>query len=133
MPITTLTVSTRRDKEVLDITDRIEELVAKAGVRDGLCHLFVAHTTACLTTGEAIEETDLDLMDTLVELIPKLRFRHHHDPSHAPDHMISSLVGASLTVPVREGGLSLGTWQRVLLVECNGPRRRDVTVTIVPA
>ena len=128
-----LTVATKRDKQVVDITDRVEEVVAASGVRDGLCSVFVEHTTACLTTGEAIEETDVDLMETLVAMIPKIRFRHHHDPSHAPDHMIASIVGASLSLPVREGRLRLGTWQRVLLVECNGPRKRGLSVTVVPA
>jgi secondary thiamine-phosphate synthase enzyme len=118
---------------VLDITDQVEAVVSSSGVRDGLCQLFVRHTTACLTTGEAIEETDVDLMETLVAMIPKLKFRHHHDPAHAPDHMISSVVGATLGLPVREGRLALGTWQRVLLVECNGPRRREIEVTILGA
>ena len=71
----------------------------------------------------------LTRMETLERLIPKIRFRHAHDPSHAPDHMISSIVGASLTLPVIGGTLHLGTWQRVLLVECNGPRRRTLVVT----
>ena len=56
-----------------------------------------------------------------------------HDPSHAPDHMISSIVGASLTLPVRGGELVLGTWQRVLFVECNGPRSREVVITSLQA
>jgi thiamine phosphate synthase YjbQ (UPF0047 family) len=55
MATSTLTITTRRDKEVVDITDRVEGVVQASGVRDGLCNIFVSHTTACLTTGEAIE------------------------------------------------------------------------------
>jgi secondary thiamine-phosphate synthase enzyme len=133
MPTTTITIRTSRDKQVLDITKQIEQCLDQVGIRDGLCNIFVAHTTAGLTTGEAIEGTDEDLMETLEELIPKIKFRHGHDPSHAPDHMISSIIGASLTIPLRNSKLHLGTWQRVLLVECNGPRAREIVVTALPA
>ena len=131
MPTTTITISTQRDKQVIDITSRVHQALSQSGAGDGLCNLFVAHTTAGLTTGEAIEGTDEDLMETLEKIIPPIRFRHAHDPSHAPDHMISSIIGASLMVPVRSGKLLLGTWQRILFVECNGPRDRDVVVTFL--
>jgi secondary thiamine-phosphate synthase enzyme len=131
MPTTTITISTRRDKQVLDITPRVHQYLQQLEVSDGLCNLFVQHTTAGLTTGEAIEGTDEDLMEVLEKMIPAIRFRHGHDPSHAPDHMISSIIGASLTLPVRGGQLQLGTWQRVLLVECNGPRDRRIVITVL--
>jgi secondary thiamine-phosphate synthase enzyme len=133
MPTTTVTISTKRAKQVLDITTRIQQYLVQVGINEGLCNIFVAHTTAGITTGEAIEGTDEDLMETLERMIPEIKFRHAHDPSHAPDHMISSILGASLTVPVRGGKLQLGTWQRVLLVECNGPRERQIILTILPA
>ncbi|MFL6216251.1 MAG: secondary thiamine-phosphate synthase enzyme YjbQ [Blastocatellia bacterium] len=132
MPATTITISTKRDKQVIDITNRVQQFLSETGADNGLCHVFVLHTTACITTGEAIEGTDEDLMETLEKMIPAIRFRHAHDPSHAPDHMISSIVGASLMVPVRGGELVLGTWQRILFVECNGPRNREVTITVLP-
>jgi len=131
MPATTITISTKRDKQVIDITSRVQQFLSESGADTGLCHVFVLHTTACVTTGEAIEGTDEDLMETLEKMIPAIRFRHAHDPSHAPDHMISSIVGASLTVPVRGGQLVLGTWQRILFVECNGPRNRQVAITVL--
>jgi secondary thiamine-phosphate synthase enzyme len=131
MPATSIIISSSRDKQVLDITDRVEQFISEAGVRDGLCNVYVRHTTAAITTGEAIEGTDEDLMETLERMIPEIRFRHAHDPSHAPDHMIGSIVGPGLSLPVRSGRLMLGTWQRVLLVECNGPRDRQVVVTLI--
>src|SRR5215216_2064805 len=131
MPTTTITVSTRRAKQVLDITTRVHQYLVQSEIDEGLCNIFVAHTTAGVTTGEAIEGTDEDLMETLERMIPKINFRHGHDPSHAPDHMISSIIGASLTVPVRGGKLRLGTWQRILLVECNGPRDSEVLLTVI--
>jgi secondary thiamine-phosphate synthase enzyme len=132
MPSTTTKISTRRHKQVLDITDRVQQAVSESGVQAGLCNIFVTHTTAGITTGESIEGTDEDLMEVLERLIPEIKFRHQHDPSHAPDHMISSILGPSVTVPIRNGKLQLGTWQSVLFVECNGPRERNVVITMVP-
>jgi len=133
MPSTTVTVSTRRDKQVLDITDRVQQYVSECEVGSGLCSVFVTHTTAAITTGESTEGTDEDLMEVLERVIPKIKFRHEHDPSHAPDHMISSIVGPSVSIPIRGGKLQLGTWQSILLVECNGPRERSVVVTVLAA
>jgi secondary thiamine-phosphate synthase enzyme len=133
MPSATLTIPTGKNKQVIDITATIERYLATTGIRQGLCNIFAAHTTAALTTGEVIEGTDEDLMETLGRIIPKISFRHEHNPAHAPDHMISSILGPSLTIPFRDGKLKLGTWQSVLLVERNGPRERDLVVTIIPA
>jgi secondary thiamine-phosphate synthase enzyme len=127
----TITVKSTRDKQIIDITDTIGRVLAASGKEEGLCNVFVMHTTAAITTGEAIEGTDEDLMETLERMIPHIRFRHAHNPEHAPDHMISSILGPSLTVPVHNGKLMLGTWQRVLLVECDGPREREIVVTVV--
>ena len=133
MPSIDITISSRQDKQILDITDRVQDYVSRSGISAGLCNVFVAHTTAALTTGESIEGTDEDLMEVLERIIPKIKFRHAHDPSHAPDHMIASILGASLTIPINSGKLQLGTWQGVLLVECNGPRERRVVVTVLAA
>lgn len=128
-----LRVSTGNLKEVVDLTERVESLIRRAKMRDGLCTLFVTHTTAALTTGEMGEGTEDDLLDVVERMIPSIRFRHAHDPSHAWSHMAASVLGPSLTVPVADGRMALGTWQSVLLVELDGPRERTVYVTLLPA
>ena len=127
----TLKIKTDRLKQIVDLTDRVNALVAKRKMTEGLCCLFVTHTTACVTTGEVGEGTEKDLLDVVQEMIPKIDFRHGHDPSHAWSHMASSILGPSLTVPVSGGKLLLGTWQSILLVELDGPRDRDVHVTLI--
>ena len=127
----TLKIKTDRLKQIVDLTDRVNALVAKRKMTEGLCCLFVTHTTACVTTGEVGEGTEKDLLDVVQEMIPKIDFRHGHDPSHAWSHMASSILGPSLTVPVSGGTLLLGTWQSILLVELDGPRDRDVHVTLI--
>ena len=126
-------ISTIQLKQVVDLTDRVETLIRKARMQEGLCSLFITHTTAALTTGEIGEGTEQDFLQIVEEMIPKIQFRHAHDPSHAWSHMASSILGPSLAVPVSAGKLVLGTWQSVLLVELDGPRERDVYVTLVPS
>lgn len=128
-----LRVSTGNLKQVVDLTERVQSLIRRAKMRDGLCALFVTHTTAALTTGEMGEGTEDDLLDVVEQMIPSIRFRHAHDPSHAWSHMAASILGPSLTVPVVDGRLALGTWQSVLLIELDGPRERTVYVSLLQA
>jgi len=127
-----LHIRTTAVKEIVDLTDRLETVIRKANLQEGLCSLFVTHTTAALTTGEIGEGTDDDLLVVVEEMIPRIRFQHAHNPAHAWSHMASSLLGPSLTVPVSAGQLVLGTWQSVMLVELDGPRERTVHVTLIP-
>jgi secondary thiamine-phosphate synthase enzyme len=126
-----LQIKTDHLKQVVDLTDRVNAVIAKRKMTEGLCCLFLTHTTACLTTGEVGEGTERDLLDVVQEMIPKIDFRHGHDPSHAWSHMASSVLGPSLIVPVSDDKLVLGTWQSVLLIELDGPRERDVHVTVI--
>ena len=128
-----LQVATTRAKEAVDLTELVTDAIATAAVQEGLCLLFVAHTTAALTTGEVGEGTEEDLLEVVEQVIPRIRFRHAHNPSHAWSHMASSLLGPSLTLPVSQGRLMLGTWQSILLIELDGPRRRNVHMQLIPA
>jgi secondary thiamine-phosphate synthase enzyme len=123
-----LAVRTRGDTDVLDITPQVEQRLGAA--KDGLCVVFVRHTTAGLSVGEYSEGTGEDLLEVMQKIVPEIDFRHGHDPSHAPDHMASSILGASLSIPVVGGKLALGTWQRILLLEFNGPREREILVQV---
>lgn len=120
----TFTVTTRKKDQVVDITDTVENSLREEQNADGLCSLFVAHTTCALTTADLDPGTDLDLLDALRHLLPELPYRHPHDPSHTTDHLLSSLLGPSLVIPYVRHRLLLGTWQRVILVELDGPRQR---------
>ncbi len=122
------TVATHRKREILDITEQVETHLAEA---DGICCLNVLHTTAALTTADLDPGTDLDMLDAFEAMTPKLHYRHPHNPEHAPDHILSSLIGTALTLPVQSGSLVLGTWQRVILVELDGPRKRELTLTFL--
>lgn len=124
-----LQIKTTALKQIIDLTDQVQAVVRQANLADGLCSLFVTHTTAAVTTGEIGEGTEQDFLQIVEQIIPRIRFRHAHDPSHAWSHMASSLLGPSLTVPVSAGELVLGTWQSIMLVELDGPRERNVFVS----
>lgn len=125
-----LTVTTRKKREVVDITDRIEKLLGKSSSEAGICNLLILHTTAALTTADLDPGTDLDMLDAFEAMIPKLRYRHPHNPAHVPDHILSALVGTSVALPFEKSELLLGTWQRVVLIEFDGPREREIVLTI---
>ena len=126
-----LRISTGSLKEVVDLTDQLQSLIRKAKMQEGICSIFVTHTTAALTTGEIGEGTEKDLLEVVEQMVPSIRFRHAHDPSHAWSHMASSILGPSITIPVLSGKLVLGTWQSVMLIELDGPRERTVHVTLL--
>lgn len=118
-------ITTNKPKSIVDITDRVQERIV---VDNGLCVLTLLHTSAALTTADLDPGTDLDMLDAFDEMVPQLDYRHPHDPSHVGDHIMSSIIGPSVSVPVASGAPVLGTWQRIVLVEFNGPRERTVAI-----
>ena len=127
--VETVIVKTRLKDEVVDITETIEAVLQKSKATSGVCFVFVAHTTCALTTADLDPGTDRDFLNALRHLLPKLTYRHPHDPAHAPDHILSAILGPSLAIPFQNSRLLLGTWQRVVLVELDGPRQRTVHVS----
>lgn len=120
-------VRTDGDIDVVDVTERIEnELPA---VEYGLCTVFVEHTTAALSINEAEPRLLSDLEAFVSGLSAPDGWEHDALDGNADAHLRSSLFGRSVTVPVRDGDLALGTWQSILLIECDGPRERSLSVT----
>jgi secondary thiamine-phosphate synthase enzyme len=101
-----------------------------ASVETGVCNLLVLHTTAALTTADLDPGTDLDMLDAFEAMIPKLRYRHPHNPAHVGDHIMSALIGTSVSLPFEVKKLLLGTWQRVVFIEFDGPRQRELALSI---
>jgi secondary thiamine-phosphate synthase enzyme len=128
--MTRFSVKTHKKREVIDVTDLIEQQLGKSGAGSGVCHVLVLHTTAALTTADLDPGTDLDMLDAFEAMIPKLRYRHPHNPAHVPDHILSALIGTSVSLPFEKKKMILGTWQRVVLVEFDGPRERELVISI---
>jgi len=126
-----ITIKTSKEKEVIDITRILNDLLIKNFYDKGVVFLFCTHTTCALTTADLDEGTDIDMIDAYTIMVPKLNYRHPHDPAQAPDHIISSLIGSSLTIPVQSASMVLGSWQKVVLIEFAGPKERHITVTFI--
>lgn len=124
-------VLTTEKDQIIDITEQVEEVVLNQKKENGVCNVFVAHTTCAITTADLDPGTDLDTLEFLRKLVPNIKFRHPHDPGHAPDHILSSIIGSSITIPFEDKKLKLGTWQRVVLIELNGPRERSIHISVV--
>jgi len=127
----TVDVRTNSRVEALDITARVQEIVAGSGVRSGAALVCVAHTTAGLTINEnADPDVMSDLMGMLSQLVPRAG-SYAHVEGNSDAHVKSSLVGHSVTVPVEDGRLQLGTWQGIYFCEFDGPRSRRVWMQVL--
>ena len=126
-----LEVKTSRGEEFLDITREVERVVAASGVKEGVCYVYVPHTTAGVFINEhADPSVALDIKETLARLVPAgAGYRHLEGNAHA--HIKATLVGTCQAVLVREGRLLLGTWQGIFFAEFDGPRRRKVFVKVM--
>ncbi len=117
---------------LIDITGHVEKIVSQSTVKEGICLVFVPHTTAGVTINENADPTvRSDILKELDKAIP-WRDDYDHDEGNAAAHIKSSLVGSSQTVIITGGGLKLGTWQGIFLAEFDGPRTRKVWVKAVP-
>ena len=123
-------IKTQQKRQVVDITDLVNKEIGKQNIQNGLVNLFLTHTTASLTTADLDPGTDQDYLEAFEKLVPKLGYNHPHDPSHMPDHILSTLIGTSLTLPLENGQLVLGAWQKVVLIEFDGPRERQVVIVV---
>ncbi len=123
---TSLSIRTDARLQVRDITDRIRDAVRDDA--DGTVTVFSQHTTAAVTVNEAEDRLLDDIEAFLDNLVIDEGWAHDEIDDNADAHLRASLIGPSVTIPVEDGTLQLGTWQSVLLVECDGPRSRTVVV-----
>lgn len=125
-------VRSREREEMVEITDEVRRHLRESGAREGVCHLYVRHTTAGLTVNEnADPDVPRDMLHALRTLIPQhgMGFRHGEENSDA--HLKTSLVGTSVAVPFAEGELLLGRWQGIFLCEFDGGREREVIMQVM--
>ncbi|MEK7220878.1 MAG: secondary thiamine-phosphate synthase enzyme YjbQ [candidate division NC10 bacterium] len=124
-------VRTNKKQEMVDITERVADLVKQSRVSDGICLVYVPHATAAVAINENADPNVCeDILEALANLIPEGRWRHDRIDNNAAAHIKATLLGPSQAVPVRGGRLRLGTWQSVMLVELDGPRERSVIVEV---
>ena len=131
MPVSEVTVRTSHDREIVDITVPVAEAVS-AFAGEGLVCVSVPHCTCCVY----VNENEDGLVEDILEAVRRVTggaWRHDRIDNNAAAHIGASLIGNSVSLPLRGGRLVLGTWQRIMLVELDGPRRRTVHLTVLGA
>lgn len=127
-----IVLRTKKQEEMVDITDLVKKVVVNSKVNFGICIVYVPHTTAAITINESWDPSvKEDIINSLSNLIPEHgRYLHVEGNSHA--HIKASIIGSSRTVIIQNGTLALGTYQGIFFMEFDGPRTREVYVEIIP-
>jgi|Deesub1362A_J573_1020465.scaffolds.fasta_scaffold01437_13 secondary thiamine-phosphate synthase enzyme len=125
-------IHTKERVEVIDITSEVRRAVEESGTKDGICTVFTLHTTTALILNEREERLINDLKNFLEKFVPsKGNYKHNEIDSNADSHLRAILLSPSISIPVADGDLFLGTWQSILFVELDGPRSRNLIVKVV--
>ncbi len=123
-----INVRSKSRVEFIDVTGMVQEVVKEAGVQEGICYLYVPHTTAGITINEGADPSvQRDIQNILSKLAPQ-DVNYFHREGNADAHIKSTLVGASVHVIIDEGKLLLGTWQSIFFCEFDGPRHRRIAI-----
>lgn len=125
----TISVASSKKEELIDITGKVRACLKKSGLKDGLCTVFVPHTTAGITINE---HADPDVKEDIIKglrFVPERGFKHNE--GNSPSHIKSSVIGCSQTIIVENGSMRLGTWQGIYFAEFDGPRNREIYVKVV--
>ncbi|MGB9720337.1 MAG: secondary thiamine-phosphate synthase enzyme YjbQ [bacterium] len=134
MPFYEFAISTNKSEELIDISDEIEKIVSGSKIKNGLVHIFIPHATAGIILNESADPNiKTDFLNALERAIPKRAdYLHDHIDRNASAHIRSAIVGSSLTIPLRDGRMVLGTWQSIMFCEFDGPRSsRKIVVQII--
>ena len=127
-----ITVKTGSRTEMVDITTAIQDVVSASGMIEGLCMIYVPHTTAAVTINEnADPSVKRDILMVLNQIVP-WQADYRHLEGNSPAHVKSSLIGASETIIIKKGAPVLGTWQGIFFCEFDGPRTRKVHIQLIP-
>jgi secondary thiamine-phosphate synthase enzyme len=127
----TISVNSRSRTELIDITGQVQEAVKKSGLKDGICHLFVPHTTAGITINEGADPSvKRDILTSLNKLVP-FEGDYHHAEGNSAAHIKTTMVGTSAVCLIEDSQLVLGTWQAIFFCEFDGPRTRRVYIATI--
>ncbi len=128
----TLKIRSRQREELVEFTDEVRRKLKESGAREGVCVLFVRHTTAGLTVNEnADPDVPRDMLHALRTLIPQHGMGFRHGEQNSDAHIKATLVGPSVTIPFADGELLLGRWQGIFLCEFDGGRTREVVMQLI--
>lgn len=127
-----LIFKTRKKEEIIDITKEVSAIVKKNKINEGICLIYVPHATAALTINENADvNISLDFLEALAKIVPEGKWRHDRIDNNGAAHIKAAIIGPSVTIPIKDSTLMLGTWQGIMLCEFDGPRERIVIVNLI--
>ena len=126
-----LDIKTHSQVEFQEITSRVREIVEASGVKSGVCHIFVPHTTAAILVNEHADPSVVGDIDAQLEIMAPQHKNYRHMEGNSPAHIKASMMGDSRTLFIEDGKLVLGTWQGIFFCEFDGPRNRSVLVKVL--
>ncbi|MBS3150058.1 secondary thiamine-phosphate synthase enzyme YjbQ [Candidatus Woesearchaeota archaeon] len=123
-----LKIKTSDKEELIDITDRISKLI---NIKEGICFIFIRHTTAALLINENESGIKEDIAKILKSTVPEGKWEHNKIDDNATSHLKSAFLNSSLTIPISDNKLMLGTYQTIFLAEFDGPRERELVISFI--
>ncbi len=130
MPVK-IVIKSRSRLEMIDITLSVQDEISQSGIKEGICIVYVPHTTAGITINEGADPSVCDdILNKLTRLVPKNE-NYMHSEGNSDSHIKASLIGSSVSVIIEDNSLVLGTWQKIFLCEFDGPRTRDIYIKIL--
>ncbi len=132
MPVHGFHTRTASHREIVDITNRVQQAVGEANCAEGLVCVTASHCTCTVYVNENESSLVADTLELISKLTSDRSWRHDRIDDNAAAHLAASVLGNSVCLPISGGQIELGTWQRIMLVELDGPRDRRVTVTVIP-
>lgn len=129
----TITISSSRRLEMIDINSEVEKIVAESKVKGGICNVFCSHATGAIAINENYDPNCcVDFHECLAKLIPQGKWKHDSVDGNSDAHIKAAIIGPSESIPIKNGKLELGTWQSIMLVELDGPRSdRKIIITVI--
>lgn len=125
-------ISTKKKIELVDITSQVEYAVERSGVKSGACVVHAPHATVAIVLNEFEPNLQQDFERVFEKMLPDLDYLHDHIDNNARAHLLSGMIGSGRVIPVEDGKLTLGTWQRIIFCELDGPRsKRDIVVNVL--
>lgn len=131
-------VKTGKRLEVIDITNNVEKIIRESGIKEGVLIVFEPHTTAAITINENDPELFKDLINIYTKIAPieqgyrhNLKYEGVPGEQNAHAHILSSLIKPSVVIPITNGKTQLGAWQRILFIEMDGPRTRNIYIKVI--
>jgi len=126
-----LSVKTNAKTELIDITSKVQSMVRQSAIIDGICMLYVPHTTAAVTINESADPSVGDDIMMILNRIVPWEANYRHLEGNSPAHVKAALVGTSEMIGIENGGLVLGTWQGIFFCEFDGPRNRKLHIRLI--